>query len=853
MNKNIFAILLQIIGAVFITIIGIVSSIVKFIFGRVADNSKNKQMNDAIKHIEIIRKTIEYSVEQNNHLLFLSKQAYEAVDVKSSDKIKLNDHIRYCQKIKEDLDMASTDISNDINKQGNDGFVFYSSKYESILNKIRNIKYPFSEEQLKNILVQNEGLARYIDNILAYAKVENIIRIENVWSYYCDGIDFTLTLSRNEEDIHIVAKSLYPSKYEGHNGVKRVIDQSSVIRFDDNNELSMCNYCKSTNIDHYDVFEYFSNIQKILQKKEINEYAGKYKLSIIDAFDIEDNVSQVFCNLKKTAPPPVDYIPDEEKMHGGKQRWAQFEDVSKANMLEDKGFLIGKMGYGSMLYTGEYDSHILTIASTGSGKGVGVIVPNLLRHKGSAIVLDPKGENFIVTSKKRQENGSAIFYFDPWDMISKQAQKTNNYNCSHGTKARINPLDLIDSNSTSILFYANSIASSLIMRESDKDAYFYDGAELLLTRVIIYICTKYEIGSERRNLYEVRRLITADKDFLLKSLKKECENPNAHIVTRELYSWLDEIIRTKNKGANDIYQFAQNATSFMMDEQVRESLMDSNIDIMSLKTINLSLYLIFDMHKLTFNANYYKPLIRLIVTTCMLGLTVSKKPENKVLFLLDEIAQLGTLQCLTSLLTLYRSEHVVVWTIWQNLSQIKELYEKQWQTIIGNCYVKQFFGVNDSETAEYVSSLAGATTIYEESINSNTSRSSNTTDTETRGDQNSYGVTEGVSKNSGHSYQGFNYSYNTGSSTSDSVTNNYTNSYGFSRAIQIGFSETEGRNLAKKTAPLITPYEVMLGNNYDVQFVFFTEKCPYPILSSKIKYYEDLDFYGEYSNNITRQ
>ena len=62
---------------------------------------------------------------------------------------------------------------------------------------------------------------------------------------------------------------------------------------------------------------------------------------------------------------------------------------------------------------------------------------------------------------------------------------------------------------------------------------------------------------------------------------------------------------------------------------------------------------------------------------------------------------------------------------------------------------------------------------------------------------------------------------------------------------------SRSRTLAKETVPLITPFEVKAGSGCGVQFVFYTKKCQYPILSGKIRYYEDLEFYDEYDRNIT--
>src|SRR5688572_33383934 len=60
-------------------------------------------------------------------------------------------------------------------------------------------------------------------------------------------------------------------------------------------------------------------------------------------------------------------------------------------------------GEAPILY-GE-DRHLLTIAPTGAGKGRSVIIPNLLRFEGSVIVIDPKGETWHVTARRRKEMG----------------------------------------------------------------------------------------------------------------------------------------------------------------------------------------------------------------------------------------------------------------------------------------------------------------------------------------------------------------------------------------------------------------------------------------------------------------
>lgn len=67
-----------------------------------------------------------------------------------------------------------------------------------------------------------------------------------------------------------------------------------------------------------------------------------------------------------------------------------------------------------LLYINNYllEHHILTIAPTGSGKGIGLVIPNLLKYEPSVVVIDPKGENYLTTAKVRQRDGRKVILLD---------------------------------------------------------------------------------------------------------------------------------------------------------------------------------------------------------------------------------------------------------------------------------------------------------------------------------------------------------------------------------------------------------------------------------------------------------
>ena len=87
--------------------------------------------------------------------------------------------------------------------------------------------------------------------------------------------------------------------------------------------------------------------------------------------------------------------------------------VRRAGLLSRTGILLGWRG-GRFLCMPGWE-HVMCFAPTGSGKGVGIVIPNLLHWPDSAIVHDVKGENFRLTSGFRAAHGQKVFFFNPGD------------------------------------------------------------------------------------------------------------------------------------------------------------------------------------------------------------------------------------------------------------------------------------------------------------------------------------------------------------------------------------------------------------------------------------------------------
>lgn len=84
--------------------------------------------------------------------------------------------------------------------------------------------------------------------------------------------------------------------------------------------------------------------------------------------------------------------------------------------------------------------------------------------------------------------------------------------------------------------------------------------------------------------------------------------------------------------------------------------------------------------------------------------------SEPTLFLLDEFAALGRLESIERATGLMAGYGLQLWPILQDMSQLKDLYGARAGTFIANAGVQQVFGVNDFETAKWLSQMIGQET-----------------------------------------------------------------------------------------------------------------------------------------------
>ncbi len=334
----------------------------------------------------------------------------------------------------------------------------------------------------------------------------------------------------------------------------------------------------------------------------------------------------------------------------------------------------------------EGEGHLITIAPTGAGKGVGAIVPALLRFPGSVIVIDPKGENAAITARRRREMGQRVVILDPMGTVTDQGD-------------RLDPLDLVVADSPSGVDDAVMLALALLPdMPSQNSAFWVSRARQLLTGLILLVATDPDL--KPKGLTEVRRLINAAaaNPGTLARLMRASRHPEVRQIAENLAIAANETL-------GGILAFAQEGIDFIRGPLVQRTVRDSTFDLDDVtRGTPLAIYIVLPPSMLESHGRLLRLWISVLISAI---LRRRRKPDLSTLFILDEAAQLGPLSQLRQALTLLRGYGLQTWSFWQDATQLHQLYPADWQTMVNNCRVLQAFGANNRVAAQSMSDLVG--------------------------------------------------------------------------------------------------------------------------------------------------
>lgn len=401
---------------------------------------------------------------------------------------------------------------------------------------------------------------------------------------------------------------------------------------------------------------------------------------------------------------------DATKDLHGSASWASVAQMRKAGRILKKGamdpetfgFALGRVqgvGFGEDPRL-RYSGHLVTAAPTGAGKGVSAVIPTLLEYPGSVFVLDVKGENYAVTAARRRAMGQRVVAIDPFGVTKGWP--------GAGAVQGCNWLDGIDLASPECVSEATALADLLVVTEGEADPYWNNAARDLLKGLILWAAS---LSPRRRHIGEVRKALTGGRDYLGEVLEGMIHTPcPGDVCERAANAFIDKA----DKESSSVLSMAVTHTEFLDDPRILQCVSRTDFAFADLKEGNLSVYLIIPPNKISAYSRFLRGFVGLAVGA--MTASVAQSPW-KVLFLLDEFAQLGKMKVIEDAIAVLRGYGVALWLFIQDLSQLEKVYPKA-DSLLANA-AKQFFSTADLETAKYISGMVGNKTVAFESVSKN--------------------------------------------------------------------------------------------------------------------------------------
>ena len=386
--------------------------------------------------------------------------------------------------------------------------------------------------------------------------------------------------------------------------------------------------------------------------------------------------------------------------HGSAQ-WATYADLEAGGWVNSKrGMTLGYVHssddtpyYERVTYDG--NQHLITIANNRSGKGTTAIIPALLDYRGAVLCIDPKGENAYITGEARERlHGQSVQYVDPWNITAAKLGKD---------PACFNPMDILRLDSPTLSDDCELIADALVIPSGGDDHWAIE-AKALLVGFLGHVATA-NMEHGQRHLPRVRDILSLPPAAMMEIIDDMAKSRH-DFVRKAAGRWMQKTDRE----AASVLSTANANTHFLDSPAMRASMEKSSFRFEGLKdpAAPLSVFLILPADRLRTHARWLRVMVAMAIKAIIDAKT---KPREPALFLLDEFAALGRMTVIEQAFGLMAGYGMQMWAILQDLSQLQDLYKTRWQTFIANAGVMQVFGTRDMATAEYVSKLAGNTTL----------------------------------------------------------------------------------------------------------------------------------------------
>ncbi|HEV3457426.1 MAG TPA: type IV secretory system conjugative DNA transfer family protein [Thermoanaerobaculia bacterium] len=390
----------------------------------------------------------------------------------------------------------------------------------------------------------------------------------------------------------------------------------------------------------------------------------------------------------------------------GSSHWASAREAAAAGLLADGegGIVVGRLG--KRLLVDRKDRHALVYAPSGTGKSSCLVIPTLLRWRGSALAFDIKGELWAKTAGYRHTQGECAIRFDP--------------TLRQGS-ASYNPLLAIPRSPEDVAA-AQDVADVLVNPEGKEavgaERFFEDSARALLTGAILHVvytepqpslgaCLRLLSAPQPAATWETMRTEVHDREGNRGWVDRATGAMSRTHPT--VASAASRMLGMDPRTATGVLATAQSKLVLFEDPVVCGNTARSDFrgeDLIAGER-PVAVYLTVAPSDL----DRVRPLLRIVLNQITRQLTREVRAGRRpVLLMLDELTALGKLDFLHRGIGFFRGYQVRVFISIQSLEQLFQIYGEH-QSIGANCGVQVAYGANDVATAKLLSEMTGRRTV----------------------------------------------------------------------------------------------------------------------------------------------
>ena len=388
----------------------------------------------------------------------------------------------------------------------------------------------------------------------------------------------------------------------------------------------------------------------------------------------------------------------KRELHGS-ARWANTGEVQQAGLLSNRsGIVVGKVGGRFMTLQGQQS--VMLSAPTRSGKGVGIVIPNLLAWTDSVVVVDIKGENYKRTAGYRARYGQAVYLWAPF------APNARTHAWNPLSAVRIDRQHTVGD-----ILAIGQVLYPQAHHSSGSENFFAEQARNLFLGMVLYLVETPEL---RRTIGELLRQASGKgrplKDHLQAVISHRARHgPN---LSEGCVDALGRFLGTSENTLTSILATFNSPLTVFTEPLVDAATSGDAFSLHDLRRRRMSVYVVVPPNRLADAA----VLLNLFFSQAI-NLNTTVLPEedaslrHQCLFVLDEFTAMGRVGILAKAVGYLAGYNLRLLTVIQSMSQLDSVYGKDdARTFVTNHALQILYAPREQRDANEYSEMLGTLT-----------------------------------------------------------------------------------------------------------------------------------------------